>query len=66
MAQSLDVGAVKISQFYPWPAIIKQFGISRTTLQRWRESGRLICHSKNPTLVRGDFLLAAMKNEVVV
>lgn len=66
LSHSYDVERVKITMFYPFPAILREFGISRTTLQRWRKDGRLVCHSKHPTLVRGDYLIMALKNEVTV
>jgi len=48
--------------FYRFGVVTRQIGISWETLNRWRSSGRLIVCTHNRSLVRGDHLLAAIKD----
>ncbi len=50
-------------ELYTFAAIARRFGPSVQTLYNWRKSGRLVVCPHNPSLVRGDHLLAAIRDK---
>jgi len=47
---------------YAFKEIISEIGGSYTTLERWRETGRLVVISGRPSYARGQRLLEAIEN----
>ncbi len=57
-----DSKSVDPQELYTFAAIARSFGPSVQTLYNWRKSGRLVVCPHNPSLVRGDHLLAAIRD----
>ena len=48
---------------YSMAQVERLFGISTTTFQRWRSSGRLVVISTRPSFAKGQDLINAIENQ---
>ena len=57
-----NTAEIEATEYYFFCVIKRRFNIGRTTLERWRGSGRLIVCEDNETLVQGQRLIEAIQN----